>query len=212
MKYLNKDEAIIDIARGKKVLHLGCVGFADLPDMDRVKLAEQSLHFSLTNSAQTTGVDYSKDAIDYYRENRIFDNVLYGNAEHLEQMSLNETFDVIVAGDIIEHLSNPGLMLDGLKKFFNENTRLIITTPHAFGVLNFIRFLRGRFVEGKEHVMTFNQTNLVQLLARHGYEIEALDTCHQRHAASSLGFSLGKAFFNRFPKFGGTLFAQAKLR
>lgn len=211
MKYFNKNATIIDLARGKQVLHLGCVGFADLPDADRVKLAKQSLHHALTEAAQTIGIDYSQDAIEYYRKNNIFDNVVYGNVEKLEETGLDGPFDVIVAGDIIEHLSNPGLMLDGLKRFFHKDTVLVVTTPNAFGLLNFLRFARGSFAEGKEHVMTFNPVNLEQLLTRHGYLLASLDTCYQKHATSSAFFVAGKAFFEKFPKFGGTLFACAKV-
>lgn len=212
MKYHDKNKTIINIARGKKVLHLGCVGFADLPDADRVKLAKQSLHYELTNSADTIGIDYSQNAINYYRENGVFNNVLFGNVEKLDEVAIDSYFDVIIAGDIIEHVSNPGLMMDGLKRFFHKDTVFIITTPHAFGLLNFIRHASGRFVDGKEHVMTFNAINLTQLLDRHGYELESLDTCHQKHATESIFFSVGKVFFERFPKFGGTLFACAKLQ
>ena len=65
-------------------------------------------------------------------------------------------FDVIVIGDLIEHLSNPGLMLYRIKKFCDERTKIIITTPNAFGLLNFIRYSINKFKEGNEHVMSFN--------------------------------------------------------
>lgn len=212
MKYQSKVEAIIEVARQKRVLHLGCVGFADQSDVDRVKLAKESLHQALTVSAKTTGIDYSKTAIRYLKEKGVFNNVIFGNVEKLDEVGLEGTFDVIVAGDIIEHLSNPGLLLEGLKRFFHKDTVLVITTPHAFGLLNFIRFARGRFAEGREHVMTFNAINIRQLLERHGYVLESLDTCYQKHANDSLFFAAGKAFFERFPKFGGTLFARARLQ
>jgi hypothetical protein len=188
------------------------VGFTDHPEADRIRLAKASLHQALTESANTTGIDYSQNAIRYFRENGVFDNVVFGNVEKLDEVDVTGPFDVIVAGDIIEHLSNPCLMLDGLKRFFHKDTVLVITTPHAFGLLNFIRFARGRFAEGKEHVMTFNAINIRQLLERHGYVLESLDTCYQKHATGSLFFAAGKAFFERFPKFGGTLFARARLQ
>ena len=209
--YLGKDDAILELARGHSVLHLGCVGFTDLGPEERIRLAPQSLHWKLSQASETIGVDYSKPVIEEYRRLGIFDNVIWGNVQKLEDLPLNSTFDVVVAADIIEHLSSPGAMLDGIKRFCTSASRVVITTPHAFGLLNYLRFLAGRFEEGHEHVMTFNVANIDNLLKRHGYEIDSLDTCYQS-AATRKGwlFHLGKLLFRAFPSLGGTLFVVAR--
>jgi hypothetical protein len=52
---------------------------------------------------------------------------------------------VIIAGEMIEHLSNPGLFLRGIKRFMNDDTSLIITTINAYsGMRFFIYSLRGK--------------------------------------------------------------------
>ena len=209
MEYFEREEKILEIAKSKKVLHLGCVGFADLNTADRVKLAKESFHFKLSEISDTTGIDYSTEAIKYYQENGVFDNVVFGDAEKLEDVSITDTFDVIVAGDIIEHLSNPGLMLDGIKRFCNSNTTVIISTTHAFSLMNFVRYLFGRFHEGGEHYMTFNIQNVLNLLDKHGYNVISIDTCHQQRARKYALFFLGQKIFQMFPKFGGSLFIVA---
>lgn len=209
MKYISRDKNIIDLVKDKKVLHLGCVGFADLKTSERVELAKESLHFKLTEIADTMGIDYCSDAIQYYQEKNIFNNVLFGDVEKLEDVDIKDTFDVIVAGDILEHLSNPGSMLKGISRFCNKNTVVIITTPHSFGLLNYIRFIFGRFVEGNEHLMTFNVKNILNLLERNELTVKSIDTCYQKHAETKFLFLIGKMFFNLFPKFGGTLFIVA---
>ena len=73
MRYLSRDKNIFDLAKAKKVLHLGCVGFADLETSDRVKLAKDLLHFNLTEIAETAGIDKSSVVIQYYQENNILD-------------------------------------------------------------------------------------------------------------------------------------------
>jgi 2-polyprenyl-3-methyl-5-hydroxy-6-metoxy-1,4-benzoquinol methylase len=211
MKYFSRDKTILRLAENQKVLHLGCVGFADMQTSDRVRLAKESLHYSLSNIAYTTGVDYSRDAIDFFRSNGVFDNVIYGNAEKLEEVNIGTKFDIVIAGDIIEHLSNPGLMLDGIKRFAQSDTSIIITTPHAFGLISFFRYCLGRFVEGKEHVMSFNVQNISNLLVRHGYKVVSIDTCYQRNAEARTFFIFGKSLFRLMPKLGGTLFVVAKI-
>jgi len=211
MDYVSRDEFLFAKARGRRVLHLGCVGFAGLGTDTRIKMAQSSLHCALSGIADVTGIDYSREAIDYFREHGVFDNVQFGNVEKLGELGLEEQFDVIVAGDIIEHLSNPGLMLDGLRRFCRSDTALIITTPHSFGLPNFLRHLAGRFCEGSEHVMTFNAQTLTHLLERHGYRIVQLHTCHQKHAQGSRWFKLGRWLFGKWPHLGGTLLVEARL-
>lgn len=206
MNYYSKTERILELCKGKRVLHIGCVGFADLQTAERVRRAKESLHYALTTCATTVGVDYSREAIDYYRAHHVFENVVYGNAEHLEDLLLPPEFDVVVAGDIIEHLSNPGNMLDGIRSVCDATTLVLITTPHAFGLLSFLRYLTNRFSEGQEHVFTMNSQNMAHLAERHGFEVVEIATCFQDHATASPLFKLGRSFFKLFPRLGGTLF------
>jgi 2-polyprenyl-3-methyl-5-hydroxy-6-metoxy-1,4-benzoquinol methylase len=117
------------------------------------------------------GVDRGGAVIEEMRKLGIFDNVVRGDVERLDELPMDQKFDVVIAGDIIEHLSNPGQMLDGIKRFCRADTRVIITTPNAFGAPNYLRYSTGKFREGAEHVMSFNEQNLVTLLQRHGYVI-----------------------------------------
>lgn len=193
-------------------MHLGCIGFTDLGTSERVNMAKKTLHWSLTQIADVVGVDYSKEEIEEYNRLGIFDNIINGNVEKLDRLNLKEKFDVIVAGDIIEHIANPGLMLEGLKRFCHANTQLVLTTPNAFGLANYIRYAMGQFREGREHVMTFNIQNMENLLSRYNYTIEEANTCYQQ-CAERFGvlFTIGKKFFEIFPRLGGTIFIVAKL-
>lgn len=210
--YVNRDEAILEIARGQRVLHLGCVGNTDLSSEQRIQLAQQSLHWKLSKQADVVGVDYSAEVIEEYKRLGIFNNIFQGDVQRLEDLKFEGTFDVVIAADIIEHLSNPGGMLTGIKQLCNDASRVVITTPHAFGLPNFIRFLWGNFTDGAEHVMTFNFDNMHNLLVRQGYGIEKFVTCFQNHASSSkVLFPIGKRIFTTFPKLGGTILVVAHI-
>ena len=212
-RFLYRNEAILELARNKTVFHLGCVGATDLDTQERVVAAGQSLHASLTEVADVTGIDISEDVIREFQKAGIFQNTIVGDIEHLDRLSMSKKFDVIVAGNIIEHISNPGLMLDGLKRFCHSDTLIIVTTPNAFGLMNFLRNLMGCFREGGQHVFVFNEQGLAQLLERHGYRISLSTTCYERWSISSYGclFGFGLWVFRMFPKLGGTLFVTAKL-
>jgi 2-polyprenyl-3-methyl-5-hydroxy-6-metoxy-1,4-benzoquinol methylase len=210
-RYVSRDQEILKIARGRRVLHLGCVGNTDLPAHERVRLAKESLHWKLTTQADVVGVDYSCQVIEQYRQLGVFDNIIHGDVQSLQSVNIEGVFDVVIAADIIEHLSNPGALLQGIRRFCTPSSQVVITTPHAFGLPNFLRFCVGKFRDGEEHVMTFNSDNVRNLLKRHGYRIERFDTCFQVFARNSrLGFRAGKIVLETFPKLGGTLFLVAR--
>jgi 2-polyprenyl-3-methyl-5-hydroxy-6-metoxy-1,4-benzoquinol methylase len=158
-------------------------------------------------------VDLDAETVGQLRSAGVFTNIRVGDAENLDACTQGvEPFDLVVAGDIIEHLSNPGKMLDGARRLLKPGGALLVSTPNAFGLMGFLRYLRGSFREGEQHVMSFNALNLAQLLARHGYRVTEALTCHQEHAKSAhkLGFRAGVWWFRRFPKWGGTLLLVAE--
>jgi len=96
-------EVISKYAYGKRILDLGCVGEGPSPSW---------LHFSLVQwGKEVLGVDIDKTKINRLR--KLGYNVICGNAERIK---INKKFDVVIAGELIEHLSNPGLFLENIKK------------------------------------------------------------------------------------------------
>ena len=47
---------------------------------------------------------------------------------------LNQKFDTIIAGEIIEHVDNPKQLVGFLYKHLNKKGRIILTTPNATGL------------------------------------------------------------------------------
>jgi 2-polyprenyl-3-methyl-5-hydroxy-6-metoxy-1,4-benzoquinol methylase len=211
-KYVDRDGWLVARCRGKRVLHLGCVGFTDCPSQEKIANARQSLHQQLTEVSDCVGIDLDRITVENLQRMGIFHNLRVGNVERLQELEGElAPFDLVVAADIIEHLSNPGMMLDGVKKFLKPDGQLIVSTPNAMGLLAHLRHCVGRFREGSQHVLCFNALTLAQLLERHGYEVIATHACRQREArtAPRLLFKLGCGFFRAFPKFGGTLIFAA---
>lgn len=93
-----------------------------------------------------------------------------------ETFSLPATFDVIFAGDLIEHLTNPGLFLDASKKHLNPGGRLILTTPNAFNLFNLTEKLtKDEPTVNSDHTCYFNKKTLKVLLQKCGWEIVSVD-------------------------------------
>lgn len=129
------------------------------------------LHRALMKVADTViGLDIDTAGIERARAEGI-QNIYYGDLEDLGKVNIQEKFDIIAAGGVLEHLSNPGLFLDGIKRFFTPTTEMIIETPNAFSVHRFILGLLNLEYVHSEHVFYFSYVTLRNLLERHGYSI-----------------------------------------
>ena len=122
-------EFIKSICAGKKVLHLGCANYPYTRDAIEKNML---LHLELAKSAQELyGFDYDQEGLDILADAGVT-NLYRADLEDLATVPLNETFDVVIGGEMIEHLSNPGRFLEGIKRFMNQETDLVITTINAY--------------------------------------------------------------------------------
>ena len=135
-------DLIKEFCRNKKVLHLGCTNF---PYTKEAIENDMLLHHLIEKiSKEVYGFDFDREGIEILERSGAT-NLYRADLENLEQVDLNESFDVIVAGEIIEHLNNPGLFFKGVQKFMTRETKLIITTVNAYCALRFFIYgLRGK--------------------------------------------------------------------
>lgn len=167
-------EFIKQICAGKKVLHLGCTNHPYTKDSIENGML---LHFDLEKvAAELYGFDDDREGIDVLAGHGT-KNLYQSNLEKLEEVAINTSFDVIVAGEIIEHLSNPGLFLEGIKRFMNQDTILAITTINAYCGLRFLLYgLRGKRGKNEpvhpDHVAYYSYSTLGLLLKRHDIKLE----------------------------------------
>jgi len=148
---------------------VGCVGH---------KLAESaaeqahSLHYQLCRSfpdANVLGLDI--DAAGIERMRQIGFRVQVGDAQNLE---FGPSFDTILAGELMEHLQNPGQFLEGAARALKPGGRLVLSTPNVFCVMLSLMYLFDRPFN-PEHVLWFCPQTLRQLLTRCGFCITELD-------------------------------------
>lgn len=85
--------------------------------------------------------------------------------------------EVIIAGEIIEHLDDSGSFLDGLHSLVEPGGKLVVTTPNSSGLLNAgAAALAGYEVNHPDHVTLYSCFTLTNLLERHGWEIDSVAT------------------------------------
>ncbi len=70
--------------------------------------------------------DYAPDVADSQQENSEIDRLIIGNIENIELDLPNDYFDVIICGDVLEHLVDPWNTMAKLHKHLKQNGVIII--------------------------------------------------------------------------------------
>lgn len=156
----HKIRFILDYAAGKDVLDLGCVHH----DPEAYQ-SEYWVHRALHRYARSViGLDIVAPGIPYLQ--KLGYDVRYGDAQDFD---LSETFDVIVAGDIIEHLDNVSGFLESCKRHLRPGGALLLSTPNPWHWKFIIQaVLKKEVPNNPEHTCWFCPRTMRQLLARHG--------------------------------------------
>ncbi len=159
-----KVKFIQERCRGKRVLDVGCVEHT-LEATER----PQWLHARIVEVAgSVVGLDYEKEAVEALNQRGW--HMIAADAQDFDILDQYPGgFDVIVASEIIEHLVNPGGFFLSLKKHLAPGGVIILTTPHAYGLLFALEVaILGEEKISDDHTMTFSKKNLDHLLDKCG--------------------------------------------
>jgi SAM-dependent methyltransferase len=88
-----------------------------------------------------------------------------------------EPFDVVVAGDILEHLPEPDLALALIRPLLQPQGRLLVSLPNVANVTVRLGLLAGRFpatdrgILDRTHLRFFTRRTGRELLSRNGFHV-----------------------------------------
>lgn len=168
---------LIDAARGKRVIHLG---FVDARNMEEKLESSTWLHAQLASvAAELVGIDTDARGVEVARS--LGYEVYVADAESAESIEATAVApaEIVIAGEIIEHLDNPGGFLDAMCKLIAPGGSLVITTPNSTALTNVLFGLARREVQNADHVGWHSWRTLEALLSRHRYDVTEL--AYYRH-------------------------------
>ena len=173
---VDRDAALIELCRDRRVLDLACAAW---PATERWCQDQSLLHMRLRRVCRDlAGFDICPAAIEIMRRHGI-DN-LYEvdllDAEAVSEAWGRLTFqpDIVLAGELIEHLDNPGQLLRNCRAHMQQASRFMITVPNAFSVTNWLHVLSGYEKVAADHVAYYSETNLKELATRGGFELDSI--------------------------------------
>ena len=162
-----REDVILPLVEGKRVLDCGGV---DHCFVEHKRDEGSWLHDQICNRAEDClGVDILDDRV---KQLNAIEGYKFLTA-NVEEMNFEKQFDVVVAGELIEHIYNAGLFLDGAWRALRENGILVVTTPNyqAFSKMLYT-VIRGKEVCHEEHTCYYSRQTLSYLVERHGFEIK----------------------------------------
>jgi len=139
-----REEYLLKATRNKRIMDIGASG----PMAELLK----------KEAASYTGLDIVPGAT--------VDHVI--NLDTADSLPPADDIDIIVAGEVIEHVSNAGHFLDLLHA---TGKQVILTTPNAFGAAGILQIQKGIEMVNKEHVSWYSYHTLKVLIERHGFRL-----------------------------------------
>lgn len=146
---VDRDAFLVERCTGKTVLHIGCTGVLD-EALRKV-------------SKRCYGIDKEpQDRPDFFQQ----------DIEFIEDaLRWFEGVELIVCGEVLEHIGNPLNFLLGMREAY-EHAPVLITVPNAFHLAGQEWLVkRGRENVNKDHVCYYSYTTLKELLRRAGYQV-----------------------------------------
>jgi 2-polyprenyl-3-methyl-5-hydroxy-6-metoxy-1,4-benzoquinol methylase len=162
---VKKNDLICRLCEAKEVLDIGCI---DHCHKTALELGDDWLHARIKRVAKSlTGLDILKNDAEVL--NSLGYNITVADAENFET---GVKYDVINAGDIVEHLSNIGSLLDSVRRHLKDDGIVVITTPNPFNVEQFCSIVFSNFiVVNDQHTVWLDPRVLWQMATRHGFTV-----------------------------------------
>lgn len=133
---------------GKRVLDLGC--------------RDGALTESYASGNDVVGVDADKEALAEAARRGI--ETHWADLDQPLQFG-EESFDVVVAGELLEHLRDPHRLVAEIRRVLRPGGTFVASVPNAYRLKGRLRFLAGRAPESDPtHLQMFSPSDVQRLL------------------------------------------------
>ena len=158
------------VVKNRKVLDMGC--------RDGIL----TRHFIDQN--EVTGLDIDKLALEACKKNLNIETIW---ADFSLQIPLpTSSFDVVIAGEVIEHLPYPEITVSEVSRILKPGGLFIGSVPNSYHLKNRLRVLKGRLIDyDQTHLRAYNVMLLKQYLEKE-FVIEELTSSRGKSAFLSI--------------------------
>jgi SAM-dependent methyltransferase len=174
-------EFLEDRCRDRLVLDIGCVAH----DVERMK-SPNWLHGRVAAVARRcVGVDVLPDGVAAMQE-RGYEVVVQDLGAGLGELADIAPFEVIVAGELIEHVEALNMLFDVARQALAPDGEMIITTPNPYAPHRVRAAQLGIVWENVDHIVYAFPSGVAELAERHGLVLAEAATTDDRRPAGSV--------------------------
>ncbi len=154
---------VTERCKAKEVLDLGCVQHTRISYLNK-----NWLHKAIISVAKSVkGLDLYKDGVVALQEQGY--DVVYGDAQ---DFNIEQKYDVVVAGDLIEHLSNFDGFFKSVSSHLKDDGIFLIATPNPWHWIRCVRSAMGITIRvNPEHTAWFCPDTVRLIGKRFGFEV-----------------------------------------
>lgn len=161
----DRPEYLVELGRGRRVLDLGVVDHTSRSDR-----RTQWLHGQLAGSArECLGVDVIPSEVDRLVEEGFDVRCMDLTAGERPEGE----WDVIVAGELIEHLDRPGELFRAVAELLAPNGVFVLTSPNPYAAWRVFQQLRDRPSDNVDHALLLNPWGIAELADRWGLRLHS---------------------------------------
>lgn len=130
--------------------------------------------------------------------------LVIGNVETLDLPFQIEQFNIIVCADVLEHLRDPGAVLEKLNSYIKNDGFILISIPNIAFITARLNLLRGRFdyaeygIMDRSHLRFFTLKTARELVVNSGYQIVSVEGYNQVRDRYFLLRPLGRLWMTLF--------------
>lgn len=114
------------------------------------------------------GLEISEDAAEQGRQSRNL-NIITGELD--ENIFPEESFDVVTAWDVLEHIPKPNEFMENINKVLKEDGLFVGNTPNVSSSISYYSGSEWRHLDPPLHVVLYDHISLRILLKKHNFEI-----------------------------------------
>ncbi len=96
-------------------------------------------------------------------------------------------YDIVIAGELIEHIESPGQLLDNARAVLADDGLLVLTTPNPYCLRLIGDHVRGKIKENVDHLMYYYPSGIAELASRHNWVSTSYRGAREPRSAKSLG-------------------------
>lgn len=210
-RYRTQIDLLVEMVRGKRVIHVGCVDHNIETVRHKIKRGKW-LHARLCESAERChGVDVAEDGIRGVQEEFGFHDTSCADilSETFAGFVEDSRWDYLLIPEVLEHLENPAGFLRQIgQRYSNCFGKVIITVPNGLAWDNVASAKKGVELINSDHRFWFTPYTIAKAVVDAGLQVEKILMC--RHGTISWGSFGRKLFYRRHPLLRNDILCVAK--